>query len=129
MVIEIENYKIPIKIGHFTEEQAFFRPVFFSIKATLNKQTVNEHDELEETLDYIQLLDSLNHYFSKKKIKLLETVVFKTGHLLLERFPIIETLDVTVKKSFLSTPVTKGATISLSHCFQRKKKDDCDYSR
>lgn len=123
MVIQIENYKLPMKIGHFTEEQVFFRPVFFSIRASLNLIPQNESEDLDKTLDYIKLVDTVKSHFSKKKVKLLETVVFETGELLLKRFPIIENLDVTVKKSFLITPETRGASISLSHYFKREKND------
>jgi FolB domain-containing protein len=120
MIIHIEDYKLPMKIGHFEEEQQFFRPVSISLKAKIKDHMISNDDHLEHTLDYMKIMDCLDSFLTKRKVKLLETVVVDTGNMLLEHFPIIDALDLTVEKDFLSKSPTKGARIRLSHHFQRK---------
>ncbi len=118
-MIEIRDYPVFMKIGWTKAERLAPQEVLVSLTAQLNT-SCEEHieDHLDLTLDYAVMMKHIDEILETKEFKLIETIVSRLGHSFLRDFELIKSLEVAVEKK-IPFGLAKGATIKISHEFQR----------
>ena len=118
MKINILKYPVFMRLGYFVGERTRGQDVLVSLVVDLLKAK-EIGDNLEKTTDYGQILEVLDLALANKEMKLVETAVEKTGRVLLEHFPQISKVHVTIEKPILPDGIGKSAQISVSSEFHR----------
>lgn len=119
MKINIVRYPLFMRLGYFVGERIRGQEVLVSLVVELPKRKEGIGDNLENTTDYSKILEVLNLTLGDKEMKLVETAVERTGAVLLDRFPQISKVHVTIEKPVLPDGVGRGAQVSVSSEFQR----------
>ena len=119
MIIELHDYTLPIKVGCFERERLIPQDVIVSLVMSLGDAVSCKNDELEETLDYLQVVCFLEEVYSFQEFKLLETLVEDMGDKLLHKFPMISHVNIKVGKVTIQSSATKGAKIIIRKQFNR----------
>lgn len=119
MRINIARYPVFMKIGYFVGERIRGQEVLVSLVVKLRKVHEGIGDNLEKTTNYASILQRIDLTLRDKEMKLVETAVERVGLTLLECFPQIETVDVTIEKPILPDNIDRGAQVSVSSLFTR----------
>lgn len=120
MNIHIEKYPVFMKLGYYVGERIRGQDVLISLNVELMPLQKNINDDLENTTNYAQILEVIDHTLRDQEMKLIETAVEKLGAVLLEIFPQIQTLNLSIEKPILPDGIGRGARVSVSCQFDRK---------
>lgn len=121
MKIQIENYPLSLKIGHFQAERQFVRTVFVSLSLLLSPPKKEQDlENLGKTVDYGQVIELLEEEFSDKTIHLIETLLYLIAKELMFRFPMLEEVGVRIQKTHMRPSLIKGATVTVEESFKRE---------
>ena len=123
MIVEIKNFPIYLYIGHYSYEKSTKSQVSIDLKCSYTRK--GEHDNLDEVIDYDNILKSIINLTENRltTINLLETLVDEIAKMLMKKFSLINYLQIRATKTGLSTVLSRRCTISICEEFYRKKHD------
>ena len=116
MNLQIQNYPVFVRIGHFPQERLQGQNILISLDIEL--PPLPESVDLDATVDYCHIFSLINDLLKDQEIYLLETAVNRLGRGLLSRFSQLKKVCVTIEKPILPEGVNRGARICLSETFQ-----------
>lgn len=123
MEIHIQQYPVFMKLGYYSMERLMGQEALVSIDAELGDLYLEEsRDDLGYSIDYGKIIAMIEKVLLNKEIKLVETAVASLGNALMHRFDHILSLKVLIEKPILPNGLGKGAKVSVSHTFSRRKK-------
>ncbi len=120
MNIQIEDYPISLKIGHFQAERQFVRTVFVSLSLVFEAPKEEYLENLTSTIDYGEVIELLERKFSGKTIRLIETLLYLVAKELMLTFSLLEEVVIRIEKTHMRPSLVKGARITVQECFKRK---------
>ena len=119
MKMHIEDYPAYVRIGCMADERMAGMNVLVSLDIEMSKHVSSVSENLESSLDYVALFQTIDSAVVGKEIPLVENVVAKVGQALLDRFVEINTLWVTVTKPKLPAGKGRGVGVSIQDKFCR----------
>lgn len=124
MIIDIQRYSLPVKLGHFDFEHLALQDLKVSLLIQVGYCTSNveERDNLHTTVDYGAVLTLMQQNFAGRQFRLIERIVCELGQCLMDAFPQIEAVKVTVEKTRLPKRITRDARIHVYRIFLRSNE-------
>jgi|GEM_PF-1705410 len=120
MKIQIADYPVSLKIGHFQAERQFERTVFVSLSLILEAPKEEFLENLKSTIDYGEVMELLEEKFSGQTIHLIETLVYSIARELILKFSLLEEVTICIQKTHMRPSLTKGAQVMVQETFKRK---------
>lgn len=108
--IELLGLRTTAIIGVLPEEQTRAQPLEFDIVLHLNSVASTESDDLFDTVDYGAVCSQVIAHAENNQYQLLERLAGATTDELLATFPLVQTVDLTVRK--LRPPVPEDLASS-----------------
>ena len=96
-IINIEDLQVVTTIGAYRWEQALQQKLFISLEIHYDEINAAETDQLEHTLDYAQIADSIKNFCASHQCQLLETLAHAIANLLYKTLPISK-LQIKISK-------------------------------
>ena len=119
MIIAVDQFPVSMYIGHLETEREEMQDVFFSLELEIDRFGARLPDKLATTIDYGEVMNLIAERFTGKEMALLETACDEVGHVILENFPKVDALKVTVQKSVLPTKITRSAKVHITETYRR----------
>jgi dihydroneopterin aldolase len=116
--IRLEGIEIYAHHGYYKEEQKLGSRFQLDIEMTVNTNQASRSDDLNVTVNYQQVFETVKREM-KKKSKLLENIAGRIADSIIEEFSMVK--KVSVKLAKLSPPI-KGNIQKVSVEIQRKRK-------
>lgn len=91
--------------GVLKEEKKLGQKFLLSLELALDLGSAGTTDDLNKTVNYAELCNNVEEYFSKKKYDLIETAAEKTAEYILINYPMIKSVKLTLKKPW--APILK----------------------
>lgn len=113
--VGLEGVRFISPIGFFPEEQILKNEFMVNISVSFEIETLEDTDELENTVDYSQLYEICDFYF-KQEFKLIETVAHAILDKVVEKYPFLK--EVRIKINKLNPPINaeiKNSFIELNY--------------
>jgi len=118
MRIEIIEYPVFMRIGCFREERLHGQEVLVTVFAEINMEPNTAlSDDIKKTLDYGDIITTLDATLKDREFKLIESAVVAVGQSLLGQFLQVTKLDVTIEKPVLPGRMAKGGRIRIQETF------------
>ncbi len=118
MRIEIIEYPVFMRIGCFREERLHGQEVLVTVFAEIRMDSGTPlGDDLKKTLDYGDIIRTLDHALKDREFKLIESAVIAVGQSLIGQFLQVQKLDVTIEKPVLPGGMAKGGRIRIHETF------------
>lgn len=100
--LKMNSYEVWVHLGCSEEEQAYVQPVEFTIKIDFLKPVLGcETDQLNDSIDYVEMTEKIKKISTSKKFQLIEHLnfeVFKSLYQMLVEKKTKGALEVTIKK-------------------------------
>ena len=120
-IIQIENYPVFMKIGCFKEEQLAGQDVLVSMTLDVGSMhQVGKMDEVSHTVNYADVMTTVDHLLVNKSVALIEKAVLILGEGILASFPRVSSTEISITKNRIPGGITKGASVSVSESFSRE---------
>ncbi len=84
--------------GVYPEERTLGQRFIVDVTVELDLRDAGAHDELDETVNYASIYATVRSIVEGEPLMLIEAVADRTAHSILEAFPRIEAVEVTVRK-------------------------------
>ncbi|MBX7143054.1 MAG: dihydroneopterin aldolase [Oligoflexia bacterium] len=97
--IELNELRIPVRVGCCTEERAFPQILSFDVVISVSDTSSEQSDKLTDTLDYVQVLKVMEQSAREGEWHLLEKLVGDQCRALLQAFPIADEVKVRAAKN------------------------------
>ena len=124
-MIDIENYPVFMKLGHYSSERKFGQTVLISVRAHL-KEVKSPITTLSQTVDYGEFFTLIDKTLKNKEIKLLESAIELLGSTMLRQYQLVHRLHLTMQKNILPGAINKGATVRITQSFDRDSLSEKD---
>ncbi len=112
-VILLEGIRIPCALGVSAEERAMRRPVRIDLEVEMDLRGSGASDDLEDTIDYQQIYDAAAAVVARQEHELVESLGQRIILALLDGFPPIQAVEVTVRKASPVSGVLDWAGVRL----------------
>ncbi len=112
--IEINEIKIPVYLGVPDEEREKPQIIHLSARLFLHCSTIAQaalNDDLQATVDYADVCDSLIEVARDRPRKLLETIAEELIAVVFQKYPLIQALELRLTKFIL--PHTRDVTLQI----------------
>ena len=96
--IKINNAKFYAYHGDLEYERQYGNQFEVDIEMDCDLTTLDNQNKLTNTVDYLAVYNTVRDIFNKNKFYLIETVNNKICDVLLEKFPLIQEVKVSVRK-------------------------------
>lgn len=96
--IRIENLEIYAGHGVFEDENRLGQPFFVDIILYTDTRAVGERDDLSLSTHYGEVSHLVNRFLKEHTYKLIETAAEKTAEQILFHFPLVQSLDLEIRK-------------------------------
>lgn len=96
--IRIENLEVYAYHGVYEEENRKGQPFFVNMVLYSSLREAGKTDELEKSTNYGEVCHFVNEWMKKHTVKLIETVAEELAKGILHEFPLIDSLDIEVRK-------------------------------
>ncbi|MEE1313839.1 MAG: 2-amino-4-hydroxy-6-hydroxymethyldihydropteridine diphosphokinase [Lachnospiraceae bacterium] len=96
--IRIRDLEVYAKHGVYKEENVLGQKFLFSLEIEVNMKKAGITDELDDSLNYGEVCQSIYTYVKEHTFKLLEALAESTSRMLLMKYPQILTLKLEIKK-------------------------------
>ena len=122
MKIKIKNYPVFVGLGISEQERREKQEVLVTVEVNLqgNFQLLQSDSKVEETVDYVKILKTIDTVICSKSWTLVEAVVIELASKMIDQFSLVSSGIVKVVKPKLPGGIAKGAKISVSRTFERK---------
>lgn len=84
--------------GIFPEERTLGQRYLVDVAAELDLRNAGAHDELDETVNYLSLYTAVRSVVEGEPMMLIEAVADRTARSILESFPAVTAVEITVRK-------------------------------
>lgn len=108
--------------GVYPEETALGQRFVVDVSMELDLRPAAADDELEATVDYFVVYDMVRAIVEGPARKLVETVVDECARTILKEFPLIDAVEVTMRKP--GAPVKAAAIDAVGATVRRERKRD-----
>jgi dihydroneopterin aldolase len=123
MKISLNSLPVFIKLGYFENERLLGQDVNIDLDLYLyDRLAPGISDDLTKTVDYGDVVKTIDDAVRGREIRLIETVVELVGVAILEEYSLIEKAFVSVTKAVIPQNVVRGAKVSVSKEFSRHVK-------
>jgi len=116
--IIIKDLEVFAHHGVLEGEREVGQKFLISLEVFVNRFNEEQNDELEHTVNYVDICSFVEHIFTEHKYNLIETCAVKLSESILLKFPSIRRVDVVVKKPW--APIGKPldyAAVEVSRCW------------
>ena len=96
--IRIENLEVYAYHGVYEEENHMGQPFFINMVLYSSLREAGKTDALEKSTNYGEVCHFVNDWMKAHTVKLIETVAEELAKGILHKFPLIESLDIEVRK-------------------------------
>lgn len=96
--IRIENLEIYAGHGVFEDENRMGQPFFVNITLYTDTRAAGERDDLSLSTHYGEVSHLVNRFLKEHTYKLIETAAEKTAEQILFHFPLVQSLDLEIRK-------------------------------
>lgn len=96
--IRIENLEVYAYHGVYEEENRMGQPFFINMVLYSSLREAGRTDALEKSTNYGEVCHFVNDWMKAHTVKLIETVAEELAKGILNKFPLIESLDIEVRK-------------------------------
>lgn len=96
--VKIKNLRIETVIGICEWEQYAEQPLIFNLDMELNQCDAIQTDHIDDALDYASVANDIETLVKDSRVKLLEALLGEIVAALMERYPQIERLTLSVDK-------------------------------
>ena len=96
--IRIENLEIYAGHGVFEEENRLGQPFFVNITLYTDTKAAGERDDISLSTHYGEVSHVVNRFLKEHTCKLLEAAAEKTAEQILLHFPLVQSLDLEIRK-------------------------------
>jgi len=110
--LEIPNLNIPVTLGWTAQERAFPQIISVSISAGLVLDKVFFSDNLEDTENYVALVEKTKEFVSAGEWRLVEMLLFQLVRYLFSEFKLLQSLSIRLEKRII--PDVQGIVFTLS---------------
>lgn len=97
-LVSIKNLHVDTTIGIYEHEQEKPQPLFFDLDMHADIKAAAKNDSISDALDYAVVAEHIETLVKANQKKLLESLIVYIADQLLENFPNIEKLTLTVRK-------------------------------
>lgn len=116
--INIQNLKVITCHGCFDEEKVNPQPFVFNCELTYDFEKAGTTDNLDYTLDYGEVMQSITDFAKENTFNLIETLCYRTASMIMQKYP-VEAVKLEVKKP--EAPVNLPfENVSVSTTLERK---------
>lgn len=111
-LITIQDLKVSTIIGVLPWERQIKQVLYITISFEVNASQAAIQDNLEETIDYSQIAQSITQYVNQTQLQLIETLAEKLADFLIQEFSLTQLkLKITKPKAI---PNATGVSIEIS---------------
>lgn len=96
--IRIDNLEVYAYHGVYETENRMGQPFFVNIVMYADLRKAGKTDMLEESTNYGEVCHYVNDWMKNHTVKLIETVAEELAYGILHRFPLIDSLDIEIRK-------------------------------
>jgi len=96
--IRIENLEVYAYHGVYEEENRMGQPFFINMVLYSSLREAGKTDALEKSTNYGEVCHFVNDWMKAHTVKLIETVAEELAKGILHKFPLIDSLDIEVRK-------------------------------
>lgn len=114
-IIRINNAKFYAYHGVLDYEKEYGNEFEIDIEMVCDIDVTN--DDLKETVDYLSVYNEVKNNFESNKYNLIETAVNETGNLILNRFPKVSSVEVSIRKP--NAPLGIIDSVEVIRTFER----------
>jgi dihydroneopterin aldolase len=110
--IALHEVVVPCRLGWSEEERLRTQLVVINLSFSVHTDGAEKSDELEDTVNYSEVLKLIESECATHTWRLLEKMSFDLGATILNAFPKIHGLEISLRKNIFAN--TKGVTVSRS---------------
>lgn len=110
VAISLHEISVPCRLGWSEEERAHPQLVIINLNLSVLTSGVESTDQLEDTLDYCQVLSLIESECGKKTWRLLEKMSAELADSILAAFTKVERIEISIRKNIFAN--TKGVTLT-----------------
>jgi FolB domain-containing protein len=107
-----------MRLGYYPFERLHGQEVLVSVSVNFDRKN-KKSDILQETIDYIKVIEFIDHTLKDSEIKLLEKAVEVLGQNFLEEYRTVKSISIKIDKPIIPGGRVKGASVSASEIFTR----------
>ncbi len=96
--IFIHQASFACHIGVTAEERAKAQDVVVDLDLAIDLSAAGTSDSIKDAVDYCEVWDAVNECVSSQEINLVEALATRIGKVILDRFPMVQSVTVVVKK-------------------------------
>lgn len=96
--ITLKNLRFHSKHGYFPEERVDGNEFEVDVCICVPLSPASKQDDLGQTIDYGAVAGLVKDIMDGEPVKLLETLLYKIGEMLVRRYPLAEKIEVAVRK-------------------------------
>jgi dihydroneopterin aldolase len=112
--IAVNKLNLRVSIGCTKEERDWPQFLTIDLKAYLSLEKSAKSDELNDTIDYVALIDIAQTLSKNNSWKLIESFGYDLGKAYLENFPLVSKVEVTVNKKVSQLCESVSASLVVS---------------
>lgn len=114
-IIRINNAKFYAYHGVLEYEKKYGNEFEVDIEMVCDIDVKN--DELDETVDYLSVYNEVKKNFESRKYNLIETANNETGRMILDKFPRVSSVTVSIRKP--NAPLGIIDSVEITKTFER----------
>jgi FolB domain-containing protein len=107
----IEELKQEVILGWPESERAHPQLVSMNVRLSIPRQTAGETDDIEGTVNYIDVIRTIGEKCQTRSWKLLEAMTREICIELLARFTLVDCVRISVRKNII--PASAGVTLAF----------------
>lgn len=96
--IFIQQACFPCHIGVTKEERASLQDVLIDVDLAVDLAAAGRSDSIHDTVDYREVWNAMNECAQREEFHLVEALAARVGRVLLERFALVDAVEVRVTK-------------------------------
>ena len=110
--IRLTELKERTRLGCTVDERAYPQTIAFNIELRLHPTEAIRSDELDDTVDYMAVAETVRVLCREGEWKLLEKMCFDIGHEIKKLSPVVAAVTVSARKNILANG--EGITFELT---------------
>lgn len=113
--INIKGLRESFKVGHFDEERLFPQMIELDLEIVTNFDKAITSSDLNDTIDYTQIVSKINIASKEKEWVLLENLVHDLAILVLNNFSLVDNVKIKATKNIIEN----AREVSVEHYANR----------
>lgn len=100
--LSIQGLRQAIYLGWGDAERAFPQVVTLDLSCVVANDTIGTADELAQTVDYAAVVQTVKETLQERSWKIVEYLLAVIGDLLLQKYPLISSVTISLRKTILA---------------------------